>query len=193
MKKTFLLAALIAAFLIGTREVAVQASLPQAMPYLNGQERMILAGVEMALPMFVETFDNTLARYLEVVGEEEVSRFYDDRELSTALVQKVQRQHPGTMGDPLVRIRSDGFHGSMKLSIGGIDAKIQGKIDFEPVNGRLHVKLRELYLNGMPILTDQLGLMEREINGMIDSHKFQLNVKEFSTREGNVLISIETR
>ena len=154
---------------------------------------MILAGVELALPMFIEAFDTRLARYLEAVGERQLTRVYTEKELRLVVINKVQAQRPGAIQEPLVRIYPDGFHGSMRLSMGGVNAKIQGRIAFQTVNRRLHIRLSELFINGQLVPSDLLKVMEHETNQIIDGQEMLLDVSEFSTREGIVRISVEVR
>ena len=170
-----------------------QGGIPPGIASVGNEGHMILAGLELTLPMFIEAFDKRLSRYMEAVGESSLTRVYTDKEMYLVLINNVQRQHPGALQDPIVRIRSDGFHGSIKLNFGGISAKIQGKVALKLVDGRLHVRLQELNVNGLPVSSDLLNVMEHEVNQMIDSQELTLKILEFSTREGSVLISVEVR
>lgn len=176
-----------------TQAALGQGGIPPGVASVGNEGHMILAGLELALPMFIEAFDKRLSRYMEVAGETTVTRAYTDKELYRVLINKVQSDHPGAIQEPLIRIHSDGFHGSMQLSFGGINAKLQGKVALKPVNERLHISLRELNVNGLPVTEDVLKVMEYEVNQMIDSEELTLKILEFSTREGSVLISVEVR
>ncbi len=194
MKKPLIPGVLIClALLVNAGEAPGQPSLPPGVASLGSAGHMILAGVELALPMFIEAFDSRLARYLEAAGERRLTRLYTEKELRLVVIDKVQSQRPGAIQEPLVRIYPDGFHGSMRLSMGGVNAKIQGRIAFKPVNRRLHVSLSELFINGQVVPADLLKVMEHETNQMIDAQELLLDVSEFTTREGTVLISVEVR
>lgn len=194
MKKPLIFGVLLCLVLsFGLREAPGQPALPPGVASLGSDGHMILAGVELALPMFIEAFDTRLARYLEAVGERQLTRIYTEKELRLVVIDKVQAQRPGAIQEPMVRIYPDGFHGSMKLNMGGLNAKIQGRVAFKTVDGRLHIRLSELFINGQVVSSDLLKVMEQETNQIIDSQKMLLEVSEFSTREGTVLISVEVR
>ncbi len=194
MKKTILLGGVLClTFSLGAREAPGQPSLSPGVASLGGDNHMILAGVELALPMFIEAFDTRLARYLEVVGERSLTRVFSDKELYLALVRKLEAERLSAIQEPIIRIHPDGFHGSIKMNFGGITAKLQGRVALKPVNQRLHVELKELFINGQYVSSDLLKVMERETNMILDSQNRLLNVSEFLAREGTVLISVETR
>lgn len=154
---------------------------------------MILAGLELALPMFIEAFDTRLSRYLEVVGERRIARMFSERDLYNVLLDKVQSQYPEAIREPVVKISADGFTGSLFLSFGRINAKLQGRVWLSPTRGRLHVGLEELSINGTAVPRDLLKVMERDVNQLIDAQRLALKVTDFWMRDGAVWISVEVR
>jgi len=173
--------------------VDVQAQLTSSASALGSQGNMILAGLELALPMFVEAFDTRLSRYLEVVGQRSISRTFSENDLYSVLLNKVQSEYPGAIREPTIKIRPDGFSGEIRLSFGGVNARLKGRIWLSPASGRLHITLHELEIDDAVVPRDLLRVMERDVNQMIDSQRLTLKVVEFWMREGVVWISVEVR
>lgn len=154
---------------------------------------MILAGLELALPMFVEAFDTRLSRYMEVAGQRKISRMFSEKDLYNVLLGRVQTEYPGAIREPAIKIRADGFAGDIRLNFGDINARLQGRLGLSPTQGRLHVDLYELGIDGVAVPRDLLRVMERDVNQMIDAQRLVLKVTEFWMREGEVWISVEAR
>ena len=154
---------------------------------------MILAGVELAIPMFLEAMDTRLAQAMAAAGQRAATRIYSDEDLRTRLVSRAQSERAGALQQPIIRIRPDGLYGSTQLNLGRVRAKVQGRIAMKLVNQRLQVQLRELYLNGQSVPSELLKTIERETNQILAHREPLLDVKEFMAREGSIQISVESR
>lgn len=159
----------------------------------GSEGEMLLAGIELALPLFITAFDKRLCRYMESVGESKITRVFTEKEFYLVLLNGVKDQYSGTVGESsTIRIRPEGFQGSLTLNFGETRTKLEGIVGVKPFDDRLHVQMKECFLNEAPVAPDLLRAMERQVNSTIDSQKFSLKMKEFQTREGEVRISVET-
>ena len=161
-------------------------------PAVDTKTSFILAGLELGLPMFVNAFEERLARYMSVVNEKELTKLFTDDDFEVHILKRVQGEFPGALKEPKVKIRSDGFQGSLKMKLSEeMNARLAGRVGIQVVEDRPHVVLYDLKVDEKEVSPALLKSLEWSINTMIDGHEFPLKVKRFWMYEGSVMITVE--
>lgn len=151
----------------------------------------LLKWIEDFLPIFVETFMDRLARYMEVAGEKQLTRRFTQEEFRALVVRRVQEKFPGRVKGVVTEIHADGFVGAATLAVGPLHFTIRAKVGIVVQNNRPHTVVQEILVGKVPLPGNLLKYLEGRVNLSIDRAKYPLKVKQYELREGYALISVE--
>ncbi len=151
----------------------------------------LLNWLESFLPVFVSVFTDRLSKYMEAVGETELSRRFTDTEFGELVVREVQRRFPGQVSDVKTQIHPDGFVGSGNVHLAMFSFSVETKIGIQVENFRPHAILQSIKIGKISLPEPLLKLLETRINASIDQKNYPLKIREYKLNEGYAWISVE--
>ncbi len=147
--------------------------------------------LENFLPVFVSVFSERLSKYMEAVGEKQLSRRFTDVEFGELVVREVQRKFPGQVTHVKTQIHPDGFVGSGDVHLGILNFRVEAKLGIVIRNDRPYAIVQSIKIGNFSLPEPLLKLLETRVNTTIDRTKYSLKVKEYKLNEGYAWISVE--
>ena len=146
---------------------------------------------QRTLPVFVQVFADRLAKYMDGVGETELTRKYTGEEFQKIVLERVQALFPGQIRDVTIKIHPDGYVGSGIIRVGPLSFSVEGRLGVEVANERPHVIIHELRVWKVPVMESLRKQLASQINKTIDTLRLPVKVTEYETREDYCWISVE--
>ncbi len=156
-----------------------------------GADASFVTLLERFLPIFVEVFDEQLSRYMEVVGEEELTRRYTEKEFRESLLRRIQRQFPNQITEVSAKIHPEGFVGSGKVRLSSYLFPMQVHVGIVVQEERPHIVVQKIEIGGLVASGELMDYLETSVNQKIDRQMHFLKIKRFELYEGFALISVE--
>ncbi len=147
--------------------------------------------IQNTLPVFVKTFSDRLAKYMDAVGEKEFTRKYTEAEFRNIVLQRVQERFPGQIRAVQVRIRPDGYSGSCSIHLGPLSFPLEGRLGIQLSGLRPHVVIHEMRVWRVPVVGPIRRHLENQANQAIDKLRLPIRVLEYEFGEGYCLIRVE--
>ena len=147
--------------------------------------------LENFLPVFVSVFSERLSKYMEAVGEKQLSRRFTDVEFGELVVREVQRKFPGQVTNIKTQIHPDGFVGSGDVHLGVLKFRVETKLGIVVQNARPHAVVQGIKIGNFSLPDTLLKLLETRVNARIDETRYTLEVTEYKLSEGYAWISVE--
>ncbi len=164
-------------------------AVPPSVPLL-GPGTPLMRWLEDFLPIFVEVFSDRLARYMQVVGQKELTRKFSELEFREQVMRRVREKFPGQLTSIETKIHPAGFVGSGTVHLGILTIPVEAKIGIEVQEERPHAIIRQVRVGGIPIPEMLLKILQERVNLKIDKTKSPLRVKKYELKEGYALISV---
>ena len=146
---------------------------------------------ERILPIFVQTFADRLAKYMEVAGEKELSRKYTEEEFRKIVLRRVQERFPGQIQVNEMAIGPNGYTGSGSARVGFLTFALSGRIGIQVEKERPHVVIHEMRVWKIPVPELVRNRLAQRVNQMIDGLKLPLKVTQYDFKEGYVVIHVK--
>ncbi len=166
-------------------------------PSIDGSAPLLAAGtpvmtwLESFLPIFVEVFMERMSKYMQAVGETEMTRKYTESEFQDLVVRRVQARFPGQTSNITTRIHPDGFVGAGDIHLGPLHFPISARIGITVVEERPNAEVREVTVGPLAIPKPLLRLLGKRVNETIQKSRYPLKIKRYELKEGWALISVE--
>lgn len=160
-------------------------------------EQPLMAGIPLfgwaqkTLPVFVQVFADRLAKYMDGVGETDLTRKYTGEEFQKIVLERVQQLFPGQIRDVKIKIRPKGYVGTGIVRLGPFSFPVEGHLGIEVVNDRPHVIIREIRVWKVPVMEALRKQLAAQVNRTIDTLRLPIKVKAYETREDYCWITVE--
>ena len=160
-------------------------------PSLEAAGRPLLSWLESSLPVVLDLVAQRLARYLEAVGEERVTRVFSEKEFELHVLERMRKRFSSEIIDLATKFHSDGIIGTGTVRLGALKFRFFSKMDIVLKDERPHAVIREAKIGTIPVPAGILKLLERRVNRVIDRQNCPIRVKLFELREGSACVSVE--
>lgn len=147
--------------------------------------------IQNTLPVFVQTFSDRLAKYMDSVEETAFTRKYTEAEFRNIVLRRVQERFPDQIRAVQVRIRPDGYSGSCSIHLGPLSFSVEGRVGVRLSGQRPHVVIHELRVWKIPVIEPIRKHLENQVNQAIDKLRLPIRVTEYQFGEGYCLIRVE--
>lgn len=172
------------------RRAFVAAPVPDP-PSLEAAGRPLLSWLEKSLPVCLDLVGEQLHRYLEVVGEERMTRVFTEKEFQLHVLNRMQKRFPSEIQDLVTKFRPDGIAGSGTVRLGSLKFRVFSRMNILLEEGRPHAVIHEARIGSIPVPAGLLKLLERRVNRTIDRQDPPVRIKLLELREGTARVSVE--
>ncbi len=151
----------------------------------------LLNWLENFLPVFVSVFNDRLTKYMEAVGEKELTRRFSEAEFGELVLREVERRFPGQVTGIQTKIHPDGFTGSGDVHLVMLKFRVEAKIGIVVKDFKPNAILQNIRIGKIDLPSPLLKFLQERVNQAIDRKRYTLRVKEYKLNEGYALISVE--
>lgn len=183
---------------LGERPLGVPAPpAPVKVAPVEGLETSLVAGsplmnwLEGFLPVFVDVFSDSLAKYMRAAGEMQLTRRFSEVEFRDLVVRQVQRRFPGQVADIQTQILPGSFVGSGTVKLGILRFKVEARIGIRVVDEKPNAALQKIKVGRIAVPERLVKYLEKRVNSVIQQADYPLRVKSYELHEGYALISVE--
>lgn len=160
-------------------------------PTLAQAGRPFLSWLETSVPVFVEMTAQRLARYMEAVGEKELTRECTEAEFRQVVVRPLSGRFGKEISDLSATIQPNGIVGAGTLHLGRLAFRVASRIGIALADGRPRAVLYEAKIGTLQVPEPVLKFLEKKINRLIARKLLPLKIKRVDFRQGKAFVSVE--
>lgn len=164
--------------------------LPQVFSPMLAEGTPVMKWLEGFLPTFIDIFMSRLSRYMQAVGETEITRRFTEQEFEQLVIRRIQQRFPRQVAGMTVKIRSDGFIGSGTVQLGILSFPVRTRIGVTIIQERPHAVIHEVKIGKLVMPKSLRKILEKRVNESINRARYPLRVKEYKLSDGFADISV---
>lgn len=147
--------------------------------------------IQNTLPVFVQTFADRLAKYMDAVEQKKFTRKFTEQEFRDIVLLRVREFFPDQIRAAQVRIQPDGYSGSCFIHLDPLSFPVEGRLSIRLSGQRPHVVIHELRVWKIPAIEPIRKHLENQVNQIIDKLRLPIRVTEYQFGDGYCLIRAE--